>query len=76
MLKQAEKAYVKALTAVRRKDYQEAAEQFEKASGFFRNDQEFRLLSETNRLLLVVKGELARLEKDSELQIEEVFTDG
>ena len=35
MLKPAEKAYYQALDALRRKDYQAAAEQFDKAAPFF-----------------------------------------
>ena len=76
MLNPSEKAYCQALLALRRKEYQHAAEQFETAVPFFRKDEEFNLLRETTRLLLTVKEELARLEKQNELQIEEVFTDG
>lgn len=76
MLNPSEKAYCQALLALRRKEYQRAAEQFEKAVPFFRKDEEFNLFRETTRLLLTVKEELARLEKQNELQIEEVFTDG
>ena len=76
MLNSSEKAYYRALLGLKNKDYGLAAEEFDRAEPYFRRDAEFSLLRETTRLLVTVKDELARLEKDGELLIEEVFTDG
>ncbi len=76
MLKPAEKAYFQALTALKSKDYQAAAEQFDKAAPFFEQDKEFRILSETTRLLVAVTRELKRLGKEESLHIEESFSHG
>ena len=76
MLNPAEKDYFRALEALRRKEYRLATEHFDKAVPQFEKDGEFILLRETNRLLVSVATELARLEEDNELQIEEIFTDG
>jgi hypothetical protein len=62
--------------AVRQKEYLRASEQFDRAAAYFRQDEEFGILRESTRLLLEVKKELARLGKENELQIEEVFSDG
>lgn len=76
MLKPAEKAYFQALKALKDKDYQAAAEQFDKAAPFFENDQEFRIFSETTRLLVAVTEELKKFEQDESLLIEESFSHG
>ena len=80
MLNAAEKAYCLALQALKRRDYRQADQQFEQAAGFFADNQEFRLIRETNRLLVAVKEELGSLEREdvkrSELYLEEVLTHG
>lgn len=80
MLKAAEKAYCLALEALKRRDYRQADQLFEQAAGFFADNQEFRLLRETTRLLVAVKEELGSSAdegvKTSELYIEEVMTYG
>lgn len=76
MLKPAEKAYFQALTALKYKDYQAAAEQFDKAAPFFEKDKEFGILRETTRLLVATKAELRSLEQQESISIEESFSDG
>lgn len=65
MLKDAEKAYCRALDALSRKDYPEALRLFQSAAGQFEHNREFALLHEATRLLIGVKGELARFESGS-----------
>jgi phage terminase large subunit-like protein len=77
MLNRFEKAYCLALEALRRKEYLVAADHFEQAASQFANAKEFALLSETTRTLVAVQTELATLETDdSEIEIEEVFSNG
>ena len=76
MLKPAEKAYFQALTALKRKDYPAAAEQFDKAAPYFEKDKEFGILRETTQLLVATKAELKKLEQKESLSIEESFSDG
>lgn len=78
MLEPHEKAYLKALQALRDKQYHQAAGFFDQAAEFFADNQEFCLLRETTRLLLEVKKEIAAAEgyENDALMIEEVFTDG
>ena len=76
MLKPAEKAYFRALTALKHKDYPAAAEQFDKAAPFFEKDKEFGSLRETAHLLVATKVELKSLEQQESLSIEESFSDG
>ncbi len=76
MLKPAEKAYFKALSALRRKDYKAAAEQFDKAAPFFEKDKEFGILREATRLLIATKAEIRKLEQQESLLIEESFSNG
>ena len=58
MLKPAEKAYCRALEALRRKDYNDALRHFSDAGDAFTQNKEFNLLHETTRLLMAVKIEL------------------
>ena len=76
MLEPAEKAYFRALTALKDKDYETAAEQFEKAALFFEQNEEFGIFRETTRLLVAVTKELRKLEKEESLNIEESFSHG
>ncbi len=76
MLKPAEKAYFQALAALKDKDYETAAEQFEKAAPFFEQNEEFGILRKTTRLLVAVTEELRKLEKEESLNIEESFSHG
>ncbi len=76
MLSTAEKACFRALQALRDKEYRSAADQFDKAAASFRGDEEMNLLRETTKLLLAVKSEIRRHEKDDAIEIEEVFSDG
>jgi hypothetical protein len=76
MLKPAEKAYFKALTALKNKDYRTAAEQFDQAAPFFEKDSEFAVFWETTRLLIAVTEELKKFEKEESLQIEDSFSHG
>jgi len=78
MLEPSEKAYFRALRALEKKQYQQAAGYFDQAAEFFDGNQEFNLLRETTRLLVELKQALAVAEKTDEdtLIIEETFTDG
>ena len=76
MLKPAERAYFRALTALKHKDYPAAAEQFDKAAPFFEKDKEFGILRETTHLLVATKVELLSLVQQESLSIEESFSDG
>ena len=76
MLKSGEKSYCAALLALKRKDYVSESEHFKKAAPYFENDKEFNLYFETTRLLLEVKRELGKLEKEDKLEIEEIFSNG
>ena len=76
MLKPAEKAYFRALAALKRKDYETAAEEFEKAAPFFEKDPEFGIFRETTRLLIAVTEELKKFGKGESLQIEDSFSHG
>jgi len=75
MLNPSEKAYCRALLALKNKDYRAAAAHFDGAAADFRDNQEFVLLRETNRLLLTVKKELVQND-DSTIEIEETFSNG
>jgi len=76
MLKPAEKAYFQALTALKDKDYETAAEHFDQAAPFFEKDREFAVFRETTRLLIAVIEELKKFEKEESLEIEESFSHG
>ncbi len=77
MLNPSEKAYCLALRALSQKEYSSAADYFDKAAPFFRDNQEFHLIRETTRLLVAVQKELAvAVNENDALVIEEVFTDG
>ncbi len=76
MLRSEEKAYCRALVALRRKDYRVASEHFERAATLFGEDRQFNLLRETTRLLLAVKDERTRIAVKDNVEIEEVRLDG
>lgn len=76
MLSSGEKACFRALQALRDKEYRSAADQFDKAAVSFRGNEKINLLRETTKLLMAVKSEIRRLEKDDAIEIEEVFSDG
>lgn len=78
MLNPAEKAYCLALQALKRRDYRQAVEHFERAAPFFRDNQEFALLRETTTLLVAVKEELKDFQADDNetIEIEEYFYHG
>ncbi|MFQ5499230.1 MAG: hypothetical protein ACE5FH_06130 [Candidatus Zixiibacteriota bacterium] len=75
MLSLPEKAYCRALAALKNEDYALAANEFEQAAEFFRENAEFNLLRETNRLLLTVREELAQSEAEN-LQKQEALSNG
>ena len=77
MLNAFEKAYISALKALQRKDYSQAADYFNQAAPFFKDNREFHLLQETTRLLLAVKEQLAAVDVDDDkIKIEETFSNG
>lgn len=76
MLNRGEKSYFRALLALKSKDYLSASENFKKAAPYFEKDKEFKLYFETTELLITVKNELARLKKEDNIEIEEIFSNG
>ena len=76
MYNQSEQAYLQALLALKRKDYQAASEYFDRAAPYFEKNKEFNLLRETNRLLLAVKKELGSPDADDRIEVEEMFSHG
>ena len=76
MLNQPEKAYFQALLALKRKDYLSAARFFAQAAPTYEDNKEFRLIRETNQLLLEVKKELGRPNVERSIVIEEMFSNG
>lgn len=76
MKAQPEKAFIQALLALKRKEYGSASEYFDKAAPYFKGNKEFRLLRETNRLLLVIKKELKNPGVENRIDIEEMFSNG
>ncbi len=75
MLNQSEKAYCQALLALKNKDYQAATEFFDRAAPYFKENREFNLLRETNRLLVAVKERLTTADHD-EIELEETVPYG
>jgi hypothetical protein len=77
MLNPSEKAYCLALTALKQKKYSSAADYFEKAAPYFRDNREFQLLRESTRMLVAVKDQLAVADNENDaLVIEEVYSNG
>ena len=76
MLSKTEKAYLQALQALKQKDYRSAARFFEQAAPGMQQNPEFGLLRETNKLLLAVKEELESPNVESNIEIEEMFSNG
>lgn len=76
MLRKQEKAYCQALLALKNKEYQVAAEYFDKAAAAFGQNEEFNLLRETNHLLVIVKNRLAAEEANERIAIEELSSHG
>jgi hypothetical protein len=75
LLNQSEKAYCQALLALKNKDYQAATEFFDRAAPYFKENKEFNLLRETNRLLIAVKEKLATADHE-EIELEETILYG
>jgi len=63
MLNDAQKAYLKALTALSNKDFRAAAGYLRIARNQFESSPDFRILDETTELLLAVKEEIFELEE-------------
>jgi hypothetical protein len=76
MLSPSEKAYCRALLALKQGDFQVAAAQFGVAAEHFHGNTEFNLLKETTALLLAVRDERRQLKADDEIEIAEVYSDG
>ena len=75
MLSETEKAYFKALQALKEKDYSGAAGFFRFAENQFADAPEFRILKETTELLIAVKEEIFGIENER-IEIEEILSDG
>ena len=75
MLNQSEKAYCQALLALKNRDYRAATDFFDRAAPYFRENREFNLLRETNRLLVAVKERLAAADHE-EIEVEETIPNG
>jgi hypothetical protein len=71
MLPDSEKAYYRALLALKNKEYREASGFFRMAENQFTNDPDFRILKEATALLLAVKDEIFELE-NSRIEAEEI----
>jgi hypothetical protein len=76
MLSPGEKAYSRALIALKEKRYEDAVVEFEKAAPEFGSHKEFNLFRETTRLLLSVRKALAGERSDERIEIEEAFSRG
>jgi hypothetical protein len=75
LLNQSEKAYCQALLALKNKDYRAATDFFDRAAPYFKENREFNLLRETNRLLIAVKERLVTAEHE-EIEVEETIPYG
>ncbi len=64
MLTDAEKAYYKAMSSLKEKDYGGASAFLKIAENQFADEEDFRILNEATRLLLVVKDEIYELENE------------
>ncbi|RKX27348.1 MAG: hypothetical protein DRP45_01285 [Candidatus Zixiibacteriota bacterium] len=65
-----------ALRALKEKRYEQALESFLETDTALKNDKDLRLLLQITQLLVAVKSEIATVEPDNELLIEEVFSGG
>ena len=75
MLSDADKAYYRALQALRDKDYRAAAGFLKYAENQFADIPELRILRESTELLLSVKDEIYELENET-IEIEEILING
>jgi hypothetical protein len=76
MLKPEEKAYCRALLALKQRDYRAALGFFDQAAPGFADNREFQLYRETTRLLLTVKHKLAELKNEDTVNIKEAVSHG
>jgi len=76
MLSEHEKAYCQALMALKRKEYSNALESFEKAASGYGTNNEFILLYQSTRLLVEVKKELAGSAPTIRLEEKELIING
>ena len=76
MLSEHEKAYSQALLALKRKEYSNALESFEKAASGYGTNGEFILLYQSTRLLLEVKQELTGATKNIPSAEKELIING
>ena len=75
MLSDADKAYYRALQALRDKDYRAAAGFLKYAENQFADMPELCILRESTELLLSVKDEIYELENET-IEIEEILING
>lgn len=76
MLSPCEKAYSRALVALKERRYEDAASLFEQAVPEFGSHREFNLFRETTRLLVAVRKSLAAERSDDSIEVEEAFSRG
>lgn len=76
MLSQTEKSYCLALQELQNKNYEAADRAFGQVADTRALDKEFAVLREVTMLLLETKKELARIDGDHGLEIEETFSRG
>ncbi len=69
MLRPTEKAYIRALRALDRRDYIQADREFDLARPQFNDDTEFKMLAETTKTLLRTREQLNTIDLD-DLEIE------
>ncbi|MEW6014137.1 MAG: hypothetical protein AB1690_02320 [Candidatus Zixiibacteriota bacterium] len=72
MLNEGVKAYLRALTALKEKDYRTGVGYLKIAQNQFDNSPDFRILKETTELLLAVKEEIFELEVES-MEVKEMI---
>ncbi|MGH8014864.1 MAG: hypothetical protein ACREBV_01585 [Candidatus Zixiibacteriota bacterium] len=76
MLSETEKAYFRALLALKEKDYDTAVGAFDNASAAFGTNGEFSLLYQSTRLLLEVRKEIAETAENTTAIEKELIING
>lgn len=76
MLSEQEKAFCRALLALKKGDYKAALGCFESVNGNVGTNSEFVLLYETTKLLLAVKNELRSMAETDEEITKEIVING
>jgi hypothetical protein len=75
MLSAEEKAYCRALEALKRKDYGAAVEAFDSCGGRFGNNASFKIMAEAARLMVALREECER-KQEIQNKIKEAISHG